>query len=245
MMLEKVARFCKWLLVIPILLGFSPPEKETATLRLIIRPMFNEQPLVLKKQVYETLQHDSIYIDAFKFYLSEPSIVYQARYKVNPAINGHLVNAADTASLCINLGELSPGEVSRISFYVGVDSLTNVSGALGGDLDPSKAMYWAWNTGYINAKLEGRSSLCKTLHHAFEFHIGGYLPPYNTRRRISLDLRPQVLEAGQVNTIVIVADVSEWIGRTDLRKVNSVVMPSWEAMAQADYYANMFSTIRP
>jgi hypothetical protein len=32
----------------------------------------------------------------------------------------------------------------QIQFQLGIDSLTNVSGAMGGDLDPTKGMYWTW-----------------------------------------------------------------------------------------------------
>lgn len=212
---------------------------------MLIRPVFGAQPLVLKKQAYQTLHHDSAYIDAFKFYLSDLSISYQAGHQAKPAVNDHLVNAADTGSMYISLEALQAGQISQLSFYVGVDSLANVSGALEGDLDPSKAMYWAWNTGYINAKLEGRSPACKTLHHAFEFHIGGYLRPYNTRRKVTLDLGRFTVEAGKNNTIIIEADASQWIGQSDLRQLNSVVTPSPEAMMLADHYATMFRIARP
>lgn len=240
MMLEKVAGFFKWLLVIATFLGFRPPGKETTSLRLIIRPVFGTQPLVLKKQAYQTLHHDSAYIDAFKFYLSDLAVLYTEGKAIKHAVDDHLVSAADSVSLCINWESVQPGPLGQLSFYLGVDSLANVSGALGGDLDPSKAMYWAWNTGYINAKLEGRSPVCKTLHHAFEFHIGGYLKPYNTRRKVMLDLRHYTIEAGKQNTIIINADASQWLGETDLERLNSVVTPSPEAMMLADHYAAMF-----
>lgn len=244
-MLEKVAGFCKWLFVLVTLLGFKPSGKEITSLRLLIKPVFGGQPLVLKNQFYQTLHHDSVYIDAFKFYLSDLSVSYHEGKAMKHAVNDHLVNATDTISLCISWDAVRSGELRQISFYVGVDSLANVSGALGGDLDPSKAMYWAWNTGYINAKLEGRSPVCKTLHHAFEFHIGGYLRPYNTRRKVTLDLSHYVIEAGKPNTIIIEADASQCLGQVDLKQLNSVVMPSPEAMLLADHYATMFRISRP
>lgn len=243
-MLEKIATSCKWLLVVATVLGFRPADKEATSLRLVIRPVFGTQSLVLKKQAYQTMHHDSAYIDAFKFYLSDLSVSYQQGKVMKHAVSDHLVNAADTASLCISWESVQPGQLGRLSFYVGVDSLANVSGAMGGDLDPSKAMYWAWNTGYINAKLEGRSPVCKTLHHAFEFHIGGYLEPYNTRRKVTLDLSHYTIEAGRQNTIIIEADALQWLGQADLGQLNSVVMPSPEAMMLADHYATMFRAAR-
>lgn len=68
----------------------------------------------------------------------------------------------------------------QLAFDLGIDSLTNVSGALEGDLDPTKGMYWTWQSGYINFKWEG--TINKT--EKFEYHIGGYLPPFQTVQKI-------------------------------------------------------------
>jgi len=43
-----------------------------------------------------------------------------------------------------------------------VDSLANVSGAMSNDLDATKGMYWSWQSGFINLKIEGKSASCKT-----------------------------------------------------------------------------------
>ena len=58
---------------------------------------------------------------------------------------------------------------SKLKFQLGIDSLTNVSGAMGGDLDPTKGMYWTWQSGYINMKIEGKSNSCKTRKNQFQF----------------------------------------------------------------------------
>ncbi|MBI1268443.1 MAG: hypothetical protein GC193_13535 [Cryomorphaceae bacterium] len=71
------------------------------------------------------------------------------------------------------------------SVYLGIDSTTNVSGALGGVLDPSLGMYWSWQSGYINAKLEG-VFWKDGLRSEFQFHLGGYANPFNSFREIKL-----------------------------------------------------------
>ena len=78
--------------------------------------------------------------------------------------------------------------IKSISFCIGIDSLASVSGALSGDLDPSNGMYWAWQSGYINMKIEGTSSSCKTRKNSFNFHIGGYLKPYNAIKKIEIPI---------------------------------------------------------
>lgn len=58
-----------------------------------------------------------------------------------------------------------------ISFTLGIDSATNCSGAYGGDLDPTKGMYWSWQSGYINFKLEAKPIISKA---DLVYHLGGY-----------------------------------------------------------------------
>jgi hypothetical protein len=59
----------------------------------------------------------------------------------------------DSNALCLEIPD--DIEFDAIQFNLGLDSLTNVSGALGGDLDPTKGMYWTWQNGYVNFKLQG------------------------------------------------------------------------------------------
>ena len=57
--------------------------------------------------------------------------------------------------------------------YLGVDSVLNYNGVHEGALDPINGMYWTWQTGYINCKLEG-NIICDSSRKSFEYHIGGY-----------------------------------------------------------------------
>lgn len=74
-------------------------------------------------------------------------------------------------------------------FQVSIDSATNSAGALGGDLDPTKGMYWTWQNGYINFKLEGKTSKSTARNHSFEFHIGGYASPFATIQTITFNTK--------------------------------------------------------
>ena len=77
----------------------------------------------------------------------------------------------------------------KIKFNLGIDSLTNVSGVMGGDLDPTKGMYWTWQSGYINFKMEGSSAVCPTRNHEFQFHIGGYQDPFYAMQTLELEVK--------------------------------------------------------
>ena len=58
---------------------------------------------------------------------------------------------------------------------------------MGGDLDPTKGMYWAWQSGYINFKMEGSCSQCLATKNNFEFHLGGYQQPFYAMQTIELN----------------------------------------------------------
>ena len=54
-------------------------------------------------------------------------------------------------------------------------------------MDPTNGMYWTWQSGYINLKLEGTSSACPARNHFFQYHLGGYQFPNNALQTIQLD----------------------------------------------------------
>jgi hypothetical protein len=101
-------------------------------------------------------------------------------------------------------------DFDEIQFSIGIDSLTNVSGAMGGDLDPVNGMYWSWQSGYINFKVEGNSEKSGAVHKDFQFHIGGYLKPFETLQTVILPLKR--------NQNVIFVDVSRFLSEIDLKK---------------------------
>jgi hypothetical protein len=237
-----------YLLFMPLLsLGFSGsvhPPSASGSLKIIIDPVFGKQPLILSTQPYVSGSGDTVFIDVFRFYMSGLKLKNSNNGIVAENDSYHLVDAVATGSLTITFTDIPEGTYSTLNFLLGVDSLANVSGAMSGDLDPAKAMYWAWNTGYIMAKLEGHSSTCPALHHAFEFHIGGYLPPYQTARKISLALPSLKIEGGQERIIHVKADAGEWFispSAVRLKETNNVTVPGKEACRIADNYSDMFS----
>lgn len=247
-MKKKFSIYC----IFPILclysfvLNTAPPTavKNTGSLLVKINPVFNSKPLQLNNTAYVTENGDTVYIDLFKFYISAVTLT-DGNLKLHAEQNSyHLINAEDSTSLYFKLDQLPAGSLKTISFAIGVDSVANTSGALDGALDPVKGMYWAWNTGYINAKVEGHSSSCKTLHHAFEFHIGGCTAPYNTLRTVSLPLPGVTIFTDKKNQIELNADVAEWFKgplKIEVSKTNSIVIPCKEALMLADNYKDMFT----
>jgi hypothetical protein len=93
-----------------------------------------------------------------RYYISQLTLTYKDGKK-QTWNKSFLVDALESQNFAINLGKLENyGEITNISFGVGVDSLHNHTGAQEGDLDPSKGMLWTWKTGYIFYKHEGSYS---------------------------------------------------------------------------------------
>jgi hypothetical protein len=205
-------------------------------------PEVDGKPLVLKSQTYINANGDSFNVDVFKFYISNLEILTpHSGYGEKDSY--HLIDASDSSTLWIEIKDITLPSISGIQFMVGTDSGVNTSGAMGGDLDPAKGMYWAWNSGFINAKLEGRSTACKTVHHSFEFHIGGYKAPYSTERQVNLTTNYDVSNSKTV-VIKIIANVNDWFHdptKIKLADTNEISLPGKNAAMMADNYRNMFS----
>jgi hypothetical protein len=94
-------------------------------------------------------------------------------------------------------------------------------------------MYWAWQSGYINMKIQGNSKSCKTRKNAFDFHIGGYLKPYYASRKITLEPKN--------NRLNVKVDLSKLFSKISLSETNSIMIPGKQAMEIADKSIQMFS----
>jgi hypothetical protein len=213
--------------------------EEEQNLSISVKSVFGKSPLTIGSEKYVTSNGDTVQIDRFRCYLSGFEVQYEngVRYQVKDYY--HLLDIEIENSQNILLKKIPSGKIVSIKFNIGVDSIKSVSGAQGGDLDPANGMYWAWNSGYINAKLEGRSNVCATHLHAFEFHIGGYSRPNNSLREVTLTLAP----GKNTDKIILKADVSCWFEGIDLKTFNGIMIPGKEAMKMATKYQKMFSVV--
>ncbi len=133
----------------------------------------------------------------------------------------------------IPITKISDKIISKVSFAIGIDSLTSTSGAMAGDLDPINGMYWAWQSVYINMKIEGKSPSCHTKKNGFQFHIGGYMQP-------NYAMRKKVITVNSIGDITIAIDVAILLSEIDLKNTNSVMIPGEVAMDLADISTKMF-----
>jgi hypothetical protein len=196
--------------------------------------MFNGNKLELNKQYFIVNSTDSIQIETIKFYVSNIEFFKNDQLVYKEKNSFHLIDAADssTFNLMINL---EPNiNFNKIKFNLGIDSITNYNGAMGGDLDPTKGMYWTWQNGYINFKIEGKSNLSIAKNNEFVFHLGGYQNTFSTIQTIQLPV-----QNSQVISINMAID--KWIFEIDLNKQNHIMSPSKEAVILANKLSAIFS----
>lgn len=210
--------------------AFAQEKKDSLVLRLNLK--FKDETLVQNKK-YISESKDTLEIDVLRFYISNIKLQYSDATTFSEPNSYHLIDIENPNSFRIPIAKNSGEAISKVSFSIGIDSLASVSGAMSGDLDPTKGMYWAWQSGFINMKIEGKSSSCKTRKNAFQFHIGGYMKPNYAIRTIELKPINSNLE--------INVDFAELFKYIKLSENNSIMIPGKKAMELADKAIEMFS----
>jgi hypothetical protein len=200
--------------------------------------------LKLDSGTYTNVLRQTYTISKFKYYIGD--IHLWASDGTSFVTNDYyLVDEENEASKKIIIHNVPANTYKGLSFILGIDSLHNCSGAQSGALDPINAMFWTWNTGYIFLKIEGHAPASASPGHIFEFHIGGYKPPANCIRGISLNMRnqPIQIEPDKNATIALKADASKIFGSPNVIDFASVssVTDFHHAAEIADNYSSMFN----
>jgi hypothetical protein len=180
---------------------------------------------------------DSTTVTMLRCYISGISLWRDGRPVWQEKNSYHLLDAEHSESMSLLLHVPQGLQYSSVHFNLGIDSATSSSGAHGGDLDPVKGMYWAWQSGYINFKLEGTSPVCPARRHAFQFHIGGYQYPFNAMQSISLPVK-------QAEQFVIKMDVGQFLSGIDLAKQYALMIPGAEALELSRKAAQIFHVLQ-
>ena len=229
------------------LLAFSKQTKEQkGNLKIEFNHYVMNDLLKLDSVEYKNELNQSFTISKFKYYVGK--IQLKKSNKIIYSSNEHyLIDHDDIFSKSINLFDVSIGEYDEITFLLGVDSLTNCSGAQSGSLDPINGMFWAWNTGYIFLKLEGNAKSCNTSSKTFEYHIGGYKQPFNAIRKITLKLpQPLLVNKTLKQNIQIKVSIDEIFKNPisiDFSKTPTIIDHT-KAKLIADNYADIFSVLK-
>ena len=194
---------------------------------------------------YKNSLGEQLVVSKFRYYISNIEVsdtISGKRYRVNDRY--FLVDENDSDSKQFSL-RLPAGHYTKISFLLGVDSLKNVSGIQTGALDPLKDMFWTWKSGYVMAKLEGRSPASTLPHHIFEYHIGGFSGANNVLGRVELPLPSAIdIMQGKYVQVAIAADIDKWF--TGVHRLSIAEHPACTAEGElakrfSENYLQMFT----
>ena len=209
--------------------------QQASSIKLNIHLLFGSKTLAIADESYPLANGDSIRFDMLRFYISGIQLFYNNSLTYAEQNSFHLIDAADKNSVYLSFPMPEKTRLNKIKFNLGIDSLTNVSGVMGGDLDPTKGMYWTWQSGYINLKMEGRSAVCPARNHEFQFHLGGYQDPFYAMQTLELEVK----NSGSLD---IYFDLQKLTNELDLQKLNHIMSPGKEAVDLSELTSKCFST---
>lgn len=223
-----------------------PPPTGNAVL-LNFEHMVGSNQLIADGQLrYQTAAGDSFSVELFKYYISNIVFTDDNGNEWAEPESYHLIDHADTNSMKVYVRNMPAGNYVSVRWMIGVDSARNVSGTQTGALDPSNAMFWSWQTGYIMAKLEGKSPASTTVQNMIIFHVGGFAAPYASQRNVnpSFNAQQAVVTSTSVPKVDVTTNVLEWFTSPNNIQFNTlsvVTAPDADAMIIADNYADMFN----
>ncbi len=217
------------LLLFSSMASFAQTSNEIIEFKLSI----NHHPIKVDKKYFNHTLSDSIHFDAIRFYVSNFQFFQDEVFVASLQKKHHLIDLENPASLKIDLEENANLNFNKIKFDFGIDSLTNVSGAFGGDLDPTNGMYWTWQSGYINFKLEGVTPSCPARKNFFQFHLGGYQAPFANAQNVELPILDK-------KNITIELPVDQLLEKINFKETYQIMSPNQQAVDMAQLIASIF-----
>jgi hypothetical protein len=207
---------------------------QDSCLAIPIHAKYKDSPLILNDTIYAIKNTHQIKFENLKFYLSNITLFSNSIAVWKEEDSFHLIDFDETDSNVLCLSIADDIDFNEIQFSLGIDSIANVSGALGGDLDPTKGMYWTWQNGYINFKLEGTSDLCNNPKNEFQYHLGGYLSPFKNIQTVKLSV-------ANPTRFAISFDLEQFVKQLDLENLNHIMSPNAASVALSQSAKKCFS----
>jgi hypothetical protein len=222
------------LVTILLLIATSFVFAQENHLKIKFNPVFNKKVLE-KNSWYVSSNNDSIQFLKITFYLTEFKILTKEGKTKSIPNSNFLVDVLNDENKNILLENVSYKKGDQLLFNIGVEEKMNTSGALSGALDPANGMYWSWQSGYINFKIEGKSPSCNTRKNKFQFHIGGYQLPFASTRSVTLNF-----STTKNNVLKIDLNLGKLFNVISLDTLNQVMIPGKEAIQIADILPSLF-----
>lgn len=200
------------------------------------KALFGAQTLILNDSNY-TITKGRVRIETLKFYISSIQLLNQNKIVYQEKLSFHLIDISDSSQQSLTLIIPKNTNYTNLKFNLGIDSITNTSGAMGGDLDPTKGMYWTWQSGYINFKFEGTSDFSKHPKKEFQYHIGGYQNPFATIQTINLEIFPN-------KKLLVGIDTKQALESIQICSTDHIMSPTLEAVKISKALKQCFKIVK-
>lgn len=183
-------------------------------------------------------QQDSFQLEVFKCYLSNFRLYSQSNELIFTDTNAFLIELSDSV-LTHTITIDCPVNVTpkTIVYSIGLDSVSNTSGALSGALDPLYGMFWTWQSGYIHLKLEGKFVKTSSPKTALEFHLGGYRWPNATLIDKQVDIKS--------DKIIVDIQLNQFIKNLNKGVSTKIMSPGPLAKQVFNTFSNSFVPMQP
>lgn len=213
-------QFLLFCLILVASFGFKNEQQSNVVLRCV----YQEQPIQVGDSL--NLQNHQVQLENLKFYICDIKVKYTDGQEITFPKH-QLINLEDQPN--IQIPNFKATGIVDFSFGIGVDSTTTMQGVFDGDLDPAKGMFWTWQSGYVNFKVEWASADQETF-----FHIGGFANDQNSFRTIHLKSNPKKTLKSLDFDLKAFADLMQQKG------YSGIMSPGKQACDIADHYSNFF-----
>lgn len=189
-----------------------------AQTEVVFQVRYRQEVFALNDTIRDSVTHEKIVFKTVRFYISNPELIQGEERRCPDPKSVHLIDLERPESQSWII-PCTGNDFAAFRFGFGIDSVTNVSGAFGDDLDPVNGMYWAWQSGYINCKLEGYASFSTARDHSFEYHLGGYSGKQKGYQTV-------VFPVGKTDRLVVPFDLEAFIHQVRMQKLSHLMSPS-------------------
>jgi len=169
-----------------------------------------------------------LHVETLKCYVGHIELLDMNKQIIGrDSVSYRLLDFSNRSSLNFSI-PINTHRASYIRLTLGVDSVTNAAGVHCCALDPANGMYWSWQSGYIQFKLEGKQKDGTALN----LHLGGFSNAHMSSITDEIPIHrwvtsgPLLPPNERQQGILVELDLSTFIERVNANKEYSLMSPN-------------------